>query len=122
MSHGDLTEVEWELIFPLLPPPKKRGRPRADDRRTLNGIFWVMRTGAPWNDMPERYGSDSTCHKRLKEWQEQGVWKRIWDALLSSLDEQRKLDWHIAYVDATFVPAKRGAMRSALRGRGRARR
>ena len=122
MAHRDLTDAEWQLVFPLLPPPKRRGRPRADDRRTLNGIFWVMRTGAPWNDMPDRYGSDSTCHKRLKEWQEQGVWKGIWDGFLSSLDEQRRLDWHIAYIDGTFVPAKKGGPRSGSQGRTRARR
>jgi transposase len=120
MVYGDLSQAQWGLIFPLLPPRNKRGRPRADDRRTLNGILWVLRTGTAWNDMPRRYGADSTCHKRLKEWQEQGVWKRVLDALLSSLDEQGKLDWRLVYVDATFVPAKRGASWSARQERVRA--
>ena len=108
---GDLTDAQWELISPMLPPPKGRGRPRADDRRTLNGILWVLRSGARWQDLPKEYGSDSTCHRRLQEWQEQGVWERIWTTFLGTLDEEGKLDWSQAFLDATFVPAKKGARR-----------
>ena len=106
---GDLADAQWDLIAPLLPLPKERGRHRADDRRTLNGILWVLRSGARWHEMPSRYGSDSTCHRRLQQWQKQGVWERLWTAFLKSLDEQGKLDWSRAFLDATFVPAKRGA-------------
>ena len=63
--EGDLRDDQWELIAPLLPSQKKRGRPRADDRRTLNGILWVLRSGARWKDLPKEYGSRSTCHRRL---------------------------------------------------------
>ena len=108
---SDLTDVQWQLVSPLLPPPKGRGRHRADDRRTLNGILWVLRSGARWNEMPARYGSDSTCHRRLQQWQGLGVWERIWVAFLMGLDEQGKLDWSRAFLDATFVPAKKGAWR-----------
>ncbi len=103
----DLTDAQWELISPLLPPPKSRGRRRADDRRTFNGILWVLRSGARWQDMPRRFGSDSTCHRRLQEWQHIGVWERIWTP--GTLDEAGKLEWGQAFMDATFVPAKKGA-------------
>ena len=73
---GELTEAQWALIAPLLPPPKGRGRHRADDRRTLNGTLWVLRSGARWQDLPRQYGSATTCHRRLQEWQKQGVWER----------------------------------------------
>lgn len=97
-----------EPIAPLLPPPKGRGRHRADDRKTLNGILWVLRTGARWQDMPNEYGARSTCHHRLQQWQAEGVWERIWLAFLAELDDRGKLDWSRAFLDGTFVPAKKG--------------
>lgn len=106
---GELTEAQWKLITPLLPPPKGRGRHRADDRRTVNGILWVLRTGARWQDLPRECGSDTTCHRRLQDWQREGIWERIWRAFLKSLDEEGKLDWSRAFLDGTFVPAKKGA-------------
>ncbi|MFH1560166.1 MAG: transposase [Chloroflexota bacterium] len=66
----ELGDAQWDLIAPLLPPKKHRCRPRADDRRTIEGILWVLRSGDRWCDLPPEYGSDSTCHRRLKE--EQG--------------------------------------------------
>jgi transposase len=106
---GELTEAQWKKIAPLLPPPKGRGRHRADDRRTLSGIMWVLRTGARWQDLPQDYGSDTTCHRRLQDWQREGVWERIWQVFLEELDEEGKLDWSRAFLDGTFVPAKKGA-------------
>lgn len=85
---GDLTNAQWAVIAPLLPPPKERRRHRADDRRALNGILWVLRSGARWQDLPRGYGSDTTRHRRLQEWQAQGVWERIRTAFLSTLDER----------------------------------
>jgi transposase len=104
----ELRDDQWALIEPLLPAPKGCGRPRADDRRTLNGILWVLRSGARWKDLPPRYGSRSTCHRRLQEWQEQGVWERIWLTFLGELDQQGKLDWSQAFLDGSFVSAKKG--------------
>jgi len=106
--EGELRDDQWELIAPLLPSPKKRGRPRADDRCTLNGILWVLRSGARWRDLPRQYGSPSTCHRRFQEWQDQGVWERIWLTFLGQLDQQGKLDWSQAFLDGSFVPAKKG--------------
>ncbi len=82
----ELDDQQWELIAPLLPQQKSRGRPRVDDRRTLDGILWLLRSGARWKDLPIKYGSRSTCHRRLKEWQYLGVWERVWLKFLSNLD------------------------------------
>lgn len=106
----EITDAQWRLIAPLLPAPKRMGRPRADDRRTLNGILWVLRTGARWKDLPREYGSSSTCHRRLQQWQTEGVWERMWLAFLSALNEKGKLDWSRAFLDGTFVPAKKGGL------------
>lgn len=105
---GELRDEQWALIVPLLPPHKKPGRPRADDRKTVNGILWVLRSGARWKDLPREFGSPSTCHRRLQEWQDQGVWERIWLTFLGLLDQQGKLDWSQAFLDGSFVPAKKG--------------
>ncbi len=88
----DLTGEQWAVIAPLLPPKARTWRPRADDRTTLNGSLWVLRTGARWADLPRCYGAPSTCHLRLKTWQARGVWERIWRGLLSKLDEQGQID------------------------------
>ena len=116
----EITDSQWALIVPLLPPRKPRGRKRADDRQTLNGILWVLRSGARWNDLPREYGSDTRCHRRLQEWQQSGVWERIMTTLLSTLDAQGKLDWSKAFLDGSFVPAKKGEMRWGTAGKGRA--
>ena len=75
-----LSETEWNLIRPAL-PNKSRGIPRVDDRRVLNGIFWVLRSGAPWRDLPDRYGPYTTCYNRFVRWRQAGVWDRIMDGL-----------------------------------------
>ncbi len=108
----DLTEVQWARSAPLLPPPKPTGRPRADDRTTLNGICFVLRTGCRWQDVPERYGSGVTCWRRLDTWDADGTWEQIWRTQLWQLDEQQKLDWSKAFQDGCFIPAKRGALQS----------
>ena len=113
--EGALRDDQWELIAPLLPLAKKRGRPRADDRRTINRILWVLRSGARWRDLPRKYGIPSTCHRRLQEWQDQGVWERIRLKFLSTLDAQAKLDWSQAFLDGSFVPAKKATVFNAKR-------
>ena len=80
MSRYEMTEFEWRVIEPLL-PNKPRGVPRVDDRRVLNGIFWILRSGSPWRDLPERYGSHTTCYNRFRRWTKAGVWDRIMDAI-----------------------------------------
>lgn len=72
-----LTDAQWDFIRPLLPPPNRMGRPRADDRRTLNAILCVLRTGIAWRDLPRDFGSPITAWRRLKQWQIQGIWERL---------------------------------------------
>lgn len=115
----DLTDEQWAVVAPLLPPKARTGRPRADDRRTFNGILWVLRTGARWADLPRRYGAASTCHHRLRTWQARGVWERVWRGILSTLDGQGGIDWTTGYLDGTFVPAKRGGDAVGLTRRGK---
>ena len=76
----ELSDFEWSIIAPLL-PNKPRGVARADDRRVLNGIYWRLRTGSPWADIPERYGPSTTCYNRFVRWRKLGVWDRIFDAV-----------------------------------------
>lgn len=110
----DLTEEQWTIVQPLIPiPPKRadgRGRPRIEDRSIMNGILWVMRTGAQWKDMPERYPSYQTCHRRFQEWVKAGAFEEILKALASDLKERGDLDLSECFVDGTFVIAKKGAL------------
>jgi len=106
----ELTDEQWARIKPLLPPKRQgRGRPRADDRAVLNGILYVLRAGCPWEEVPLRYGSPATCWRRLRGWESDGTWERIWQTLLQSLDEQGRLEWSKAFLDGSFVPAIGGS-------------
>jgi len=111
-----LTAQQWKQIEDLFPAPKRRrdgrGRPWTSNRSCLEGILWVLRVGARWRDLPAEYPNGSTCWRRLRLWEEQGVWLRAWQALLARLDERKLLDWDEAFLDATFVIAKKGAVQS----------
>jgi transposase len=85
MARFDLTDFEWSVIAPLL-PNKPRGVPRVDDRRVLNGIFFRLRTGIPWADIPERYGPRTTLVNRFNRWRKAGVWARILEAVSEAYD------------------------------------
>ncbi len=117
MRTTELTDEQWTHLEPLLPSRRpKRGRPRADDRKTLNGILYVLRTGCRWQDVPREYGSPTTCWRRLKAWEEGGTWERIWRSLLVLLDRQEKIDWDKGFLDGSFMPAKKGELASARPG------
>ena len=109
----DLTDEQWAVIEPFLPKPKKRadgkGRPRTDDRAILNGILWVMRTGAPWHDMPNRYPPYQTCHRRFQEWVRSGTFERVLRKLVEDVKERGDLDLTECFIDGSFVMAKKGA-------------
>jgi transposase len=81
----DLSDFEWSVIEPLL-PKDRRGRKPRDNRRVLNGIFWVLRTGAPWRDLPERYGPYTTAYNRFNRWRKAGIWDRLMDAIVKAHD------------------------------------
>jgi transposase len=108
MSRYDLTDFEWRLIEPLL-PNKPRGVPRVDDRRVLNGIFWILRAGAPWRDLPERCGPRTTCYNRFVRWRKAGVWGRLMGAITAAQDGD------IQMIDSTSVRAHQQAA-TAKRG------
>ena len=111
MSRHDITDAQWQLLAPLIPPQKVGpGRKRNDDRKTLDGILYVLKTGCAWEDLPQVYGSDTTCWRRLQQWSEDGTWDTIWRTLLSQLDSQSKLEWAQAFLDGSFVPAKKGEL------------
>jgi transposase len=111
MARGDLTDRQWERLRKLLPPERsgKRGRAYREHRAVLNGILWVKRTGAPWEELPERYPPRSTCHDRLTLWQRDGTWERLFQALLAEADAHGDLAWALAAVDSTTVRAHQHA-------------
>jgi transposase len=108
----------WQEIAPLLPPesPKpKGGRPRLPDRAALTGILFVLKTGIPWEYLPQELGCGSgmTCWRRLRDWQARGLWDRLHRHLLDRLGTQDRIDWSRATLDSASVPAKKGGLRQA---------
>jgi len=123
MTPRVLTDEHWDRIAPMLPRARrspKGGRPRADDRECLEGILWLLRTGARWRDIPVDLPSGSTCWRRLRDWADAGVLEDIQAALVQQLEELGKLDLRELFADATFIRAKKGARRSAKRRLARA--
>ena len=102
MARFDLSEREWELIAPLL-PNKPRGVHRTDDRRVLSGIFYILRTGSPWRDLPERYGPYTTVYNRYNRWAKAGVWLRIFNALAECSPQS------MALIDSSIIRAHQHA-------------
>jgi transposase len=116
MAKPLLSDELWAVVEPLLPPepPKpKGGRPRVPDRACPTGILFVLRSGIPWELLPQELGCGSgvTCWRRLRDWQAAGVWDRLHRALLDRLGEADRIDWSRAALDSASVPAKRGAER-----------
>jgi transposase len=112
MHRGEITNEQWVRLKPLLPPQhptKKGGRPPEDHRQVINGIMWVQRTGAPWRDLPERYGNWKTVSSRFYRWQKAGIWQRILEALQQQAHENGDLDWNENYVDSSVVRAHQHA-------------
>jgi transposase len=110
MAKHELTDVQWERLFPLLPPQKRHaGRPAKDHRTIINGILWILRTGCPWRALPERYGSWKTVSSRFYRWQKAGVWDRVLSALQWQADAEGRLDWSLHFVDSTVVRAHQHA-------------
>ena len=115
MSLVEVPDELWEVLEPLIPVVARRfrhpGRKRLDDRQALNGILYVLHTGIAWHDLPQEfgYGSGVTCWRRLREWQEAGVWDRLHQLILNQLGQQGLIDWSRAVVDGVSVRAKRGA-------------
>ena len=109
MRRYELTDFEWAAIEPVL-PTNTRGVPRVDDRRVLNGIFWRLRAGTPWADIPERYGPYTTCYNRFVRWRKAGVWDRLMDAVTKALDRD------IQMIDSSSVRVHQHAANGKKRG------
>ncbi len=108
----DITDAQWELIAPHIPDKRRRdrkGRPRQPDRAVLDGILWVLRTGAPWKDLPERYPPYQTVHRRFREWVTEGVLTKLLQALAEDMLARGKLDVSECFIDGSFSGAKKGA-------------
>ena len=111
----DLTNEQWAVIKSIIPPPPPRkgnkGRPRRDAREVLNGILWVLRTGAQWKELPKRYPPYQTCHRRFQEWVRQKVFQKILRTLARRMERQGKINLKECYIDGTFSSAKKGGSR-----------
>lgn len=127
MAREIVSDDLWAIVAPLLPGhrsgPGQRGRPPVDDRAALTGILFVLRSGIPWEMLPKEMGCGSgmTCWRRLRDWQQAGVWERLHQSLLSRLEAAHQIDWSRASVDSVSVRAK-GAKKGGLSARRSARR
>ena len=110
MKRHELTDEQWESVEPLLPESTATtGRPPRDRRLMLNGMFWSLCTGAPWRDLPDRFGPWQTVYGRFSKWRREGVFAKVIEALHIKLDEHGLIDWDLWCVDGANVRAARAA-------------
>ena len=114
MAKPLVSDELWEMVEPLIPKVERRyrypGRKRVDDRKVFTGIMFVLQTGIPWEHLPQEMGCGSgvTCWRRLREWQEAGVWERLHEVLLAKLNEVDQIDWSHAAIDSSHIRAVLG--------------
>src|SRR5262249_42589349 len=125
MKRHELSDPQWELLAPFFPPrPRRRGGQWKDDRTILNGIFWRLNTGAPWRDLPERYGKWQTVYHRFNALRKAGRLEALLQALQQRLDAQGRIDWDLWCVDGSSIRGSRaaaGASKKSSRRAGRSR-
>lgn len=108
--RGDLKDSQWQRLRPLLPPQKPNtGRPSNDHRQVLNGMLWILRTGAPWRDLPTAYGSWPTVSGRFYRWRKSGLWSEILQRLQQQADQEGRINWDIHFVDGSVIRAHQHA-------------
>jgi transposase len=108
----ELTDEQWSLIEPFFDKAETvqtRGRPRREDREVMNGVLWILRSGARWCDLPGRFPPYQTCHRRFQQWSKDGTLKRVLEALAEDLHSRGGLDLSECFIDGTFIVAKKGA-------------
>ena len=110
-----LTDEQWNFVRKRIPVEVGGGRPRRDARRVLDGIFWILKTGARWRDLPKEFPSYQTCHRRFQEWRKAGVIRDILEDLVRHLQKKGRIDLTETYIDASFVEAKKGDQKSVRR-------
>jgi transposase len=108
VGRGELTDTAWAQLAPLLPRNQRRGGRWCDHRRVINGILWKLRTGAPWRDLPERYGPWQTCYDRFIRWRRDGTWDRLLAHAQTKSDAVGELEWVVS-VDSSSVRAHQHA-------------
>jgi transposase len=109
-KRHELTDEQWTLVGHLVViEPAATGRPRRSAREMLNGVLWILRTGAPWRDLPERFGPWQTVYEYLVLWRSNGTYDRILEALQVRLDRDGKIDWELFCIDGSNVRASRSA-------------
>ena len=116
MRRHEITDEQWELLRELFPSQVGRGRRRCDRRHVLNGVFWVLRTGAPWRDLPERYQPWQTIYHWFNQWRKDGTWDRILQQLQIRLDGKGRIDWDLWCVDGSCIRASRAAAGAGEKG------
>ena len=117
-GRWELSDAQWELIEPILRPKRRsdgKGRPWQDTRAVLNGILWVLGTGAQWRELPKKYPPYQTCHRRFQQWVREGKLEDILRVLAEELHARGKLELEEGFIDASFTGAKKGALRSGKR-------
>lgn len=117
VGRGELTDKAWAQIEPLLPVSNRGGQWR-DHRQVIDAILWKLRTGAPWRDLPERYGPWKTAHERLRKWTADGTWQRILDEAVVKDDSVGDVEWIIS-IDSSVVRAHQHAAGARKKGASR---
>jgi len=116
VKRYELEDWEWEAVQPCLPKPAAVGRPPRDARQVLNGVFWILRSGAPWRDLPERYGPWQTVHRRFRQWQERGVIECMLKRLQLRLNKEGYIDLDLWCIDGSSIRAARAAAGAPKKG------
>ncbi len=109
MARADLTQRQWQALEPHLPANPKRGQAFRDHRQVINGMLWRLKNGAPWREVPQRYGPWQTCWDRFTRWERDGTWQRILQALQAHADAVGDIDWDGAALDSSHAHAHRSA-------------
>lgn len=120
IRNSQLSDFQWVLIADLFPEKEMTragGRPPIAARPCLEGILWVLRSGARWKDLPRDFPSYVTCWRRFRDWSRNGVWLSAWQRLILQLDDLGKMDWRVLLADGSFSRAKKGALQSASAAR-----
>jgi transposase len=117
MRRHELTDTQWARLAPLLPPQRPTtGRPNKDHRTMLNGILWILRTGAPWRDLPERYGNWKTVYSRFRRWQDAGIWDQVLTEIQREAAQDDQIDGAVTMIDSTSIRAHQHAAGARKRG------
>lgn len=106
MNRGELTNIQWKTLPPQKP---KTGRPAHDHRTIIDGILWILRTGAPWRDLPKRYGPRRTVASRFCRWRRAGIWERLFAAVQAQADAHGQLNGDLPFIDGTMIRAHQHA-------------